>query len=29
MRLLPDPTNQISQGDFRKRALEAVLSLEK
>src|SRR5437016_6605779 len=29
MRLVPDLTNQISQGDFRERALEAVLSLRK
>jgi hypothetical protein len=29
MRLVPDLTNQISQGDFRERSLEAVLSLRK
>src|SRR6266436_2730438 len=29
MRLSPDLTNQISQGDFRERFLEAVLSLRK
>src|SRR6266481_4334474 len=29
MPLVPDLTNQISQGDFRERPLEAVLSLRK
>src|SRR5713101_3230514 len=29
MRLVPDLTNQISQGDFRERSLEADLSLRK
>jgi len=29
MRLSPDLTNQISQGDFRERSLESVLCLRK
>jgi hypothetical protein len=29
MRLSPDLTNQISQGDFRERSFEADLSLRK